>query len=71
MEKITKKVLLEEINKINKMMGLSPKKTLNEQISKVAGELAPKFGEFLLKSGRKVAATSRGESKRRTFVNDT
>ena len=49
MEKITKKVLLEEINKINKMMGLSPKKTLNEQISKVAGELAPKFGEFLKK----------------------
>jgi hypothetical protein len=49
MEKITKKVLLEEINKINKMMGLPPKQTLNEQISKVAGELAPKFGEFIKK----------------------
>ena len=57
MEKITKKVLLEEINKINKMMGLPPKQTLNEQISKVAGELAPKFGEFIKK------LVSRGEKE--------
>lgn len=50
MEKITKKVLLEEINKINKMMGLSPKKTLSEQpITKVGREAIPAAVNFIKK----------------------